>query len=77
MKLHDIGLENQFFTSDDVYMLGYGCVVPQYPQFYDRYLDNHQGLPRPYLESFEGYPGYKSIKEKWVLYLGGKAGTFV
>ena len=47
-------------------MLGYGCDVSQYPQFYDKYLDMNQVLPRPYMGSFEGFPGDKSIK-KWVL----------
>ena len=41
-------------------MLGYGCGVSQYPQFYDQYLDKHQVLLRPYLGKFEGYPGEKS-----------------
>ena len=48
------------FTSADVYMLGYGCGVYQYPQFYDQYLDKYQVLPRPYLGSFEGDNGETS-----------------
>ena len=34
--------KNSYFTSDDVSMLGYGCGVSQYPQFYDRDLDMYQ-----------------------------------
>ena len=50
----------QFSTSDDVSMLGYGCGVSQYPQSYDLDLDKYQVSPRPYLGSFEGYPGEKT-----------------
>ena len=41
-KLHVDGWGNSSFTSAYVYMLGYGCGVSQYPQFYDKYLDMHQ-----------------------------------
>ena len=41
-KLHVDGWGNSYFTSAYVYMLGYGCGVSQYPQFYDKYLDMHQ-----------------------------------
>ena len=36
MKLCDAGLKTYFFISADVSMLGYGCGVSQYPQFYNR-----------------------------------------
>ena len=29
------------FTSDDIAMLGHGCSVSQYPQFYHRHLENN------------------------------------
>ena len=38
MKLHDTGCKNSFSTSADVSMLGHGCVVSQYPYFYDQHL---------------------------------------
>ena len=44
-------------------MLGCGCGVSQYPQFFDRELDKYQLLPRPYLVSFEGYPGENPWKK--------------
>ena len=56
-KLHDAGWKKSYFTSDDVSMLGYGCGVSQYPQFYVEYLDMYQMLPRPYLRSFDSGPG--------------------
>ena len=40
-----------------------GCGMPQYPQFLVKDLDMYQMLPRPYLRSFYGGPGDKSIKQ--------------
>ena len=42
-------------------MIGYGCGVSQYLQFYNKYLDMYQVLPRPCLGYFDGGPGYKLI----------------
>ena len=61
-KLHDAGWKNGYFYSSDAAMLGNGCGVSQYPQFYDRELDKYQVLPRPYLRYFEVFPGDKFIK---------------
>ena len=52
---------NSCFTSTDVSMLGYGCGMSQYPQFYVKYLDMDQLLPRPYLGSCDGFTGHKLI----------------
>ena len=60
------------FTCADVYMIGYGCGVSQYPQFYYRYLEKYQVLPRPYLGSFESNNGENLIKEKCLLDLVGQ-----
>ena len=62
MKLHDDGWENSSFASDDVYVLGYGCGVSQYPQYYHIDLYKYQILPHPYWGSFGGYPGETFIK---------------
>ena len=48
-NFHDIGWKNSYHTSADVSMLGYGCGVSQYPQFFVEDLDIYQILPRPYL----------------------------
>ena len=58
-KIHDIGCENSYFNSTDVFMLGYGCGTSQYPQFFVEDLDMYQVLPRPYLGCFDGGPGDK------------------
>ena len=51
-KLHDAGWKNGYFDSSDAAMLGHGCGVFLYPQFYDKRLEKYQFLPRPYLGSF-------------------------
>ena len=56
-------------------MLGYGCGVSQYPQFYVKDLYMHKVLPRPYLWSFDGGTGEMLIK-KQVLDLASQAVTF-
>ena len=56
-------LGKRFFTSDYVAMIGHGCDVFQYPQFYYQHLETYQLLPRPYLGSFEG--DNEEILIKW------------
>ena len=57
-------------------MLGYGCGVSMYPQFFVKDLDLYQMLPRPYLIYFDGGPRDK-LQKKWVLDLANRAETFV
>ena len=54
IKLHDCGSKNISHKSADVAMLGYGCGVSTYPQFYDKNLKSFHMLPRPYIRSFYG-----------------------
>ena len=54
--LHDSGWKNSYFTSADVYILGCGYGVSQYPQFYVKDLDMYQMLPPSYSRSFDGSP---------------------
>ena len=61
-KLHNTGWKNSYHTFDDVSMLGYGCGVSQYPQFFVKDLDVYQVSQRPYLRYFGGLPGDKLIK---------------
>ena len=65
-KSHDTGWKNSYHTSADVFMLGYGCAVSQYLQVFVEDLDMYQVLPRLYLISFDGFPGYKLIKKRVV-----------
>ena len=58
-------------------MLGYGCGVSRYYQFYDRALYKYQVLPRTHLESFEDDNVENLIKEKWVLNLESQVENFV
>ena len=68
-KLHVAGWENSYFTYAYVSMLGYGCAVSQYPQFFDKYLDTYQMLPRPFIGYFGGFLGDKLIIKKLVFEL--------
>ena len=69
--------KNSYHTSADDSMLGYGCGVSQYLQFFVEDLDIYQMLSRPYLRSFDGGPGDKLIKQNWVINLENRAETFV
>ena len=52
-----LGCKAQLFKSDDVLMLGHGCGVSQYLQFYDRIKKIYKMLPHPYKESYSGGKG--------------------
>ena len=54
-------------------MLGHGCGVSQYSQFYYEHLEKYQVLPCPYLGTFEGDNGETLILKKWVLDLAGES----
>ena len=54
-----------YLTSIDISMLGYGCGVYQYPQYYAKDLDMYQVLPLPYIGSFDGCPADKFIFLNW------------
>ena len=58
-------------------MLGYGCGVSIYPQFFDKDSKTFQMLPRPYIRSFDGKRSDQVLKQKWVLDLENRAETFV
>ena len=62
-KLYDTGWKNIYHNSADVSMLGYGCGVSQYPQLFVEDLDMYHVLPRPYLRSFDRFPGDKLINK--------------
>ena len=53
--------KKSYFNYADISMIGYGCGVSQYPQYYKKYLDMYLVLPRPYMGSFEGFPRDKFI----------------
>ena len=65
-KLHDAGWKNSYFNSADVSMLGYGCGISQYSQFFVKDWDIYQVLPRSYLWSFYWVPGNKVIEKKGI-----------
>ena len=57
-------------------MLGHGCGVSQYPQFYDTIKYIYQMLPRPYVESYSGEKGNQFLHEPWILVLAKSFETF-
>ena len=77
IKLHDCGWKNSSHKYADVAMLGYGCGVSTYPQFYDKDLKTFHMLPRPYIRSFDGHCSDQVFKKEWVLDLANRAETFV
>ena len=76
IKSHDCGWKNSSHKSADVSMLGYGCGVSMYPQFFDKDSKTFQMLPRPYIRSFDGQCSGQVLKQKWVLDLANIAETF-
>ena len=76
-KLYNNGWKNSYHTSAGVSILGNGCGVSQFIQFFVEVLDMYQILPRPYLRSFHGGLGDKLIIKKWVLELENRAEAFV
>ena len=70
-------MENSYHTSADVSMLGYGCGVSMYPQFFVEDLKTYQMLPCAYRRSFDGEHYDQVFKKKCVLDLANRAETFV
>ena len=56
--MHKLVWKTQLFKSVDVQMLGHGCGVSQYTQFYDITKKNKM-LPRPYVGSYIGEKGHQ------------------
>ena len=61
--MNKLGCKAEYFNSYDVSMLGHGCGVSQYPQFYDTNKKNFQMLPRPYVGSYSGEKGHQFLQK--------------
>ena len=57
-NMHKLGWKAQYYKSGDVSMLGHGCGVSQYPQFYDT-IKKNQMLPLPYVGSYSCEKGHQ------------------
>ena len=68
-NMHKLGWKAQLFNSDDVLMLGHGCGVSQYPQFYERIKNRYQILPRPYVGSYSGEKSRQFLQEPCIITL--------
>ena len=75
--MHQNGWKAQYFKSDDVSMLGHGCGVSQYPQFYDTNIKKYQMLPRPYVGSYSGQKGHENLQQPWILALAKSVEAFI
>ena len=58
-------------------MLGHGCGVSYYPQFYETIKDIYQMLPRPYVGSYSGEKGHQFFEKLWILALSKYFGNFI
>ena len=76
-NIHKLGWKAQLFKSDDVSMLGHGCGVSRYPQFYDRIKNIYQMLPHVYKGIYSVEEGHQFFQEPWILALAKSVETFV
>ena len=74
--MHKLGWKAQHSKSDDVSMLGHGCGVSQYPQFYDTKKKN-QMLPHPYVGSYFSEKGHQFLYKLWIFALAKSVETFI
>ena len=58
-------------------MLGHGCGVSQFPQFYDTNKNIYQMLPRPYVGSYSGEKGHQILQQPWIIVLAKSSETFI
>ena len=65
-NMHKLGQKEKLSKYADVSMLGHGCGVSQYPQFYDR-IKKYQMLPRPYVGSYIGKKGHQFLQEACII----------
>ena len=74
-NIHKVDWKAQLFKSADVSMLGHGCVLSQYPQFYDR-IKKYQMLLSPYVGSYSGEKGHQFLQEPWIIALAKSVEAF-
>ena len=66
-NMQKLGWKGNYFKSYCVSMVGSGCGVSHYPQFYDRNKKEYQVLPRPYVGSCSGEMGHQFFQEPWII----------
>ena len=76
-NVHKIGWKKNYFTSSDVSMLGSGCGVSSFTQFYDQINKKYQFLPLPYVGIYSGEKVNKFLQETWILAVSKSVETFV
>ena len=58
-------------------MLGHGCGVSHYPQFYDTNKKKYQMLPRPYVGIYSGEKGHHIFQQPWIIALAKSIETSI
>ena len=74
-NMHKLGWKAQYFKYADVSMLGHGCGVSQYPQFY--YTKKIQMLPHPYVGSYFSEKGHQFLHKPWIIALAKSVENFI
>ena len=75
--MHKLGCKTQLFKSNGVLMLGHGCGVSKYPQFYDRIKNIYRILPRPHVGSYSGENSHQFLHKPCILALAQSLEIFV
>ena len=76
-NMHKLGRKSKLFKSANVLMLGHGCGVSQYPQFYERikiYISNVTTSICGKLYTWKGSPIFQ---EPWNIALSKSVETFI
>ena len=60
-NIHKLVWKGNFFKYANVSILGHGCGVSQYPQFYERTKNIYQMLPSPYVGSCSCEKGHQFL----------------
>ena len=76
-NMQKLGWKAHLFKSADVLMLGHGCGVSQYPQFYDTIKNIYQMLPRPYVGIYSVEKGHQFLHKPWILVLAKSVETLI
>ena len=76
-NIHKFGWKAQYFKPSGVSVLGHGCGVSRYPQFYDTIKNIFQMLPRPYVGRYSGEKGHLFLHKPWILALAKSVETLI
>ena len=76
-NMHKIGWNSNYLKYADVSMLGHGCGVSHFPQFYDNIKKKYQILPCPYVGKYLVEKTHKYLQKTWIIELAKSVELFV